>query len=98
MPEINTELNTVKELVEKVLSRNVATRSNDTKLYLECCKELGCKTMKDIERMNLSIITVHKLRQVIQNKEGHYNPAKEVLAIREKRHVSIREYMVRVGN
>lgn len=98
MGQVETELMTVKELVEKVLSRDIESRSNDTKLYLRCCEELGCKTMNDIEKLNLSIITVHKIRQVVQNKDGHYKPSKEVLDNREKRRTTIAEYMSRINH
>lgn len=91
------ELNTVKELVEDVLAKDVLSRGNDTRLYVECCKELGCETIDDIESINLSIISVHKLRQAIQNKEGNYKPSEEVLANRSRRRVPIKEYMARLG-
>lgn len=98
MVTVEKEFNSVKELVESVLAWNIESRSNDTKLYVECCKELGCKTISDIEKLNLSIITVHKIRQVIQNTDGKYKPSQDVLDNRDRRRQSIRDYMSRLGN
>lgn len=72
------EFESVKELVLRVLSKNKEARNNDTILYIACCEHLGAKSIKDIKKMNLSIITVHKLRQKIQNQEGLYLPSDNV--------------------
>ena len=87
------ELNTVKELVLHILKTKPKTRNSDTLLYLEACKHIGAKTIDDIERIGLSIISVHKIRQVIQNKEGLYLPDKKVKEERSRRKLEVRDYM-----
>lgn len=87
------ELATVKDLVLHVLKTKPNTRNSDTLLYLEACKYIGAKTIEDIERIGLNIISVHKIRQVIQNKEGLYLPDKEIRSERKRRSSDIREYM-----
>jgi len=95
---ITSELDTIKELVISVLAENANTRSNETLLYLECCKKLGAKTMDDLQKMNLSIITVHKLRQVIQNKDGLFRSEEKVRKHRVNRASKIKEYMIRLNH
>lgn len=85
------ELKTVKDLVESVLKDNIETRANDTLLYMECVKKLGAKTLEDVEEINLSIISVHKMRQIIQNKHNMYLPEKEVVKNRLSSAKEIRE-------
>lgn len=92
--DVKKELDTIKDLVKYVLKNNIDTRDNDTKLYLECCKLLGCNTLDDVYRLNLSIVSVHKIRQVIQNKEKLYEPSPSIKKIRKSRRTKIRDYMV----
>lgn len=94
--DIANELDTVKQLVTRVLSENKATRNNETLLYLECCRKLGAKSIDDIEKMNLSIITVHKMRQVIQNKDGLFKSDVEVRKQRANRATKIKDYMCKL--
>lgn len=94
MNNVTTELNTIKDLVYHVLANNPDTRSNDTKLYVQCCKELGAKTLDDINRIGLSIISVHKIRQVVQNKENLYLPDENVTKVRKQRALEIKDYML----
>ncbi|TVX85988.1 hypothetical protein [Paenibacillus agilis] len=93
MNKIENELNTVKDLVLHVLSCNPETRSNDTLLYLECCKVLGATDMTDLESLNLSIVSVHKMRQVIQNKDKQFMPDEEAIQVRKRRSREVRQYM-----
>lgn len=88
------ELRTVKELVEHILENKPETRNSDTLLYLESCKYLGAKSLEDLERIKLNIITVHKIRQVIQNKEGRFLPDKKVKEERNRRRWEVRDYMI----
>jgi hypothetical protein len=90
---VTTELNTVKDLVLHVLKNKPETRNSDTLLYLECCKALGATSIKDIEDINLSIISVHKLRQVIQNKDKQFMPDENVKEVRKARARLVRQYM-----
>ena len=90
---IETEFNTLKELVLFVLEEVPATRDSDTILYLYCCKALGCESMLDMLDLELNIISIHKIRQVIQNKEGRFLPSNNVKSIREERELEIKKYM-----
>lgn len=93
MSSVAVELNTVKDLVLYVLGSMPETRSNDTLLYLECCKVLGATSMEDIQDLNLSIISVHKIRQMIQNKDKMYMPDEKAKEVRKKRASEVRQYM-----
>lgn len=77
MKNLRKEYGSLKELLKRVLAKCPETRSDDTKLFIQCCKELGATTLDDLYNMNISIISVHKTRQVIQNKEKLYQPAKK---------------------
>lgn len=92
------ELNSTKELVEFVLDKYPETRHSDTMLYLQCGKLLGAKNINDLERLNLNIISIHKARQVIQNKENKFLPTEDVLKIRQQRAKSVKDYMGRLNN
>lgn len=94
---IKQELNTVKDLIIHILKHKPNTRNSDTLLYLETCKYLGAETIDDMMALDLNIITVHKIRQVIQNKEGLYLPDKEITRERKRRKVEIKDYMARIG-
>lgn len=91
---VKQEFDNVKNLVTYVLENYPITRSNDTLLYLECCKVKGCRTIDDIKDINLSIISVHKIRQKIQNKEGLYLPDNPVINNRKNRAEEVKEYML----
>jgi len=91
---ITNHLNTIKDLVEHTLEYYPETRANDTTLYLKCCEELGAKDLKDLHIMDLSIISVHKMRQVIQNKEGRFKADVNVQMARHRRASDIKDYMV----
>lgn len=86
------DLITVKQLVETILEKQPKTRNNDTDLYFACCRELGAKTLEDAEKIGLSIISVHKLRQKIQNTEGKFQPEVETSKVRQENEERMREY------
>ncbi|MEC1768299.1 hypothetical protein [Schinkia azotoformans] len=89
-----SEFNNLKELIESILEHNEECRSNDTKLFVECCKHLGVKTLDQISDSGINMISVHKLRQVIQNKEHKFLPSDSVIENRSKRNFDIKKYMV----
>lgn len=91
--DVKLKFDSYKELVKFVMSEKEETRSNDTLLFLYCCVYLGAKTIKDMKKLNLNIITIHKTRQIIQNKEGLYRPTEAVQWIREERDGAVRDYM-----
>ena len=91
---VEKEFNTVKELAEYVLENNPKTRNSDTVLYVEICKLLGAKSIDDIPKIGLNMVTVHKVRQVIQNKDGKYLPDEVTKEIRKARNSSIKSYMI----
>ena len=90
---VKRELETMKELVTHILKTQPKTRNSDTVLYIECCKYMGATTLEDLESLGLNIITVHKIRQVIQNKDGLFPPDKNVKEERARRRFSIKGYM-----
>lgn len=94
---VKKEFDTVKELVLYILENYPETRNSDNKLYLQCCKYLGAKTIDDLEKINLSIVTTHKIRQKIQNRDGLFRANKDVEEIRFERAREIKDYMVGWG-
>lgn len=88
------EYKTVRQLVLSILERYPGTRDNDTLLYLQCCNELGAYNSNEMKRLNLSIITIHKIRQKIQNKEGLYKPSDKAKEIRYVKQQDIKSYMI----
>jgi hypothetical protein len=90
---ISEEFDSIKDLLYAVLKDHPETRNSDTKLYIKCCEILGAKTTTEMLELPISIISVHKIRQVIQNKEGLYLPDEKVKKIREERNVEARDYM-----
>lgn len=91
---VRKELNTVKDLVISVLAEYPLARNNDTYLYEKCCEKLGGVYLTDITKIGLNMISVHKIRQVIQNKENMYLPTENVSKKRRQRAIDIREYMI----
>ena len=91
-----TELNSVKKLVLHVLEQYPETRNSDNKLYIQCAKELGAETIDDLMEIKLNLITLHKTRQVIQNKHLMFLPTKEVAEERSERQLTFRDWMVEV--
>lgn len=92
------EMKTVKDLITYILKTQPHTRNSDTQLYIEACKHLGVKDLDDMSKLGLSIISVHKARQVIQNKEGLYQADEKVLKERGRRRYEIKDYMKQFKN
>lgn len=90
------ELNGVKKLVLKVLENYPETRNSDTMLYIQCAKELGAYTVDDLMGIKLNIISIHKIRQLIQNRDGMYLPTEDVKQARVERQMSFKEFMLEV--
>jgi hypothetical protein len=65
----------VKKLVTDVMKECLKARYDDTYLYLKCCEKLGATEADEMYSTGISIISVHKLRQVIQNKQNKLKPA-----------------------
>lgn len=93
---IETEFSSMKQLIMHVLEHYPETRNSDTLLYIRICEHLGARTLDDLSKLNVNIISVHKMRQVIQNKLGMWKPSDEVQEVRNKRNVEIREYLCRL--
>lgn len=91
---VKKEMETVKQLVEHILESKPKTRNSDTLLYLEACKYLGAETLDDIETINLNVISIHKIRQIIQNKEGRFLPDENIKTERANRRWEIRDWIV----
>ena len=83
----------LKDLICDVLENYPETRASDNKLYFRCCRRLGLDPLKELQNDGLSIITVHKWRQKIQNNMGLYLPEKEVIQQRRIRERRMREVM-----
>lgn len=91
--DIKKEFVKVKDLVQRVLRDYPETRDSDTRLYFKCLRVLGVKSIKDAEDLNLNIISVHKTRQIVQNKMGLYAPSKDIKAERVERAEDARDFM-----
>lgn len=91
---VAAEFTTLKELILQVLRDYPETRSSDNKLFIQCAKKLGAETLDDLSKINLNLISLHKIRQKIQNKEGLYLPDKVVQRERQERHEQIKLWMV----
>ena len=91
------ELDSLKDLVSHILEQYPETRDSDTLLYIKACEHLGARSFDDIKKLNLNIISIHKLRQQIQNKDKLFPPSDKVREYRKKRRSDIREYMSRLA-
>lgn len=76
------------DLVMYVLENYEDSRSSDNKLLCKICELMGIEKVKDLYDSNISIITIHKARQKIQNKLGMFNPDESVMS--ERRRISNR--------
>jgi hypothetical protein len=88
------EFKTTTELVKYILEHYPETRSSDNKLFIKCAQYKGAKTLSDLENIKLNLITIHKVRQVVQNKEGLFLPSEDVLEVRKERAKEVKEYMI----
>lgn len=93
MPNVRQEFGTIKQMLYTVLAKYPETRSDDTLLYVKCCEEMGAKTLADLPKMGISIISVHKMRQVIQNKENKFLPENRVLQYRSQRDAEVKSFL-----
>jgi hypothetical protein len=91
--DINQEFKSVKSLVLFILEHYPETRSNDNKLFVKCAEVFGAKTLKDLEDINLNLISVYKVRQLIQNKENKFLPDLKVIENRKKRQSEIHDFV-----
>ncbi|WEG18662.1 hypothetical protein PQ478_09285 [Alkalihalophilus pseudofirmus] len=94
MSKTRRKLNEVKELVMSVLAEDEKARSNDTYLYLKCLEKKNVETLEGAYNADLSIVSVHKIRQKIQNKEGLFLPSDKVIEAREELNKEVKNYMV----
>lgn len=90
---VTKEFNTLKDTIKDVLERHPETRDSDTVLYFTILQEMGADTLEEAKYMNVNLISIHKARQVIQNKEGLFPPTADIKIIRAKREQEIRDYM-----
>lgn len=90
---ISEEFESIKSLLFTVLKNYPETRSDDTLLYLTCCEVLGAKNLAQAKELPISIISVHKMRQIIQNKEGLFKPEEKVENARRERNIDAIQYM-----
>lgn len=88
------EFKTTKQLVLHVLEHYPETRNSDNKLYIQAAKLLGANTLDDLNKIKLNLISVHKLRQQIQNKDGLFPATDEIKYIRNEREKEIKKYMI----
>ena len=75
------------------MERHPETRNSDNVLYFTILQEMGAHTLEEAKSLNVNLISIHKIRQVIQNKEGLYPPARDIKNVRNHRADEIRDYM-----
>jgi len=92
--DIIQEFKTTKQLVLHVLENYPETRNSDNQLYVQAAKLLGAETLDDLNKIKLNMVSIHKLRQQIQNKEHLFEADEEVKEIRKVREKGIRNYMI----
>lgn len=90
---IKEEFGSMKALIMKALRDYPETRNNDTVLLCKICDMVGISRISELRKSKISIISVHKMRQVVQNKDGLYKPVKEVQEMRDEREGALRDMM-----
>jgi len=90
--EVSKEMKTVRELIMHVLKNYPDTRNCDNKLYVQCAKLLGAQSIDDMTKIGLSIVSVHKQRQIIQNKLHMFKADEEVIKMRKQRQKEMKIY------
>lgn len=90
---VQKEFGTLKEIVKDVMRRHPSTRNSDNVLYFTILQEMGADTLEEAKYLNVNLISIHKTRQIIQNKEGLFPPTEDIKQIRAKRNSEIRDYM-----
>lgn len=93
MSTVAAEFKTTKQLILYILEHYPETRNSDNKLFIQCVKHLGARTLDDLGKINLNMISVHKLRQRIQNVEKLFPPTNKVKEVRSERQREIKKYM-----
>lgn len=88
--KVKDKFNNVEDLLKGVMTIYPSTRYNDTLLYLRSIKMLGVKKLEDAERCDLSVISVHKTRQRIQNVDGEFLPPDNVIEARNEKSEQMR--------
>ena len=83
---VSEEFGTLKQYLYYIMEKYPETRNSDNVLYFTILLE-------EAKSLNINLISIHKVRQVIQNKEGLYLADTEVKSNRWKRSSEIREYM-----
>lgn len=97
---VTSEFNTLKDFLINIMEKYPSTRDSDTRLFVQACRELGASSLDDIETLGLNVVSIHKTRQMIQNKLGLCRPSEYVTEVRNKRNFDIKDYMgkVKVAN
>lgn len=94
MKSIKEEFGTLKKLILFVLENYPETRNSDNKLFIQCARELGVTSLDELENgSSINLISLHKIRQHIQNKEGLFKPDNKIQVKRFERSQEIRDYM-----
>ncbi len=91
---MNNDINTIKNMVHEVLSKDHKARNNDKWLILQTLKEMGFKiyiNYEDLEKMP-SFETITRCRRFIQNQLGQCLPSKQVDEMRNKKQDENRLY------
>lgn len=94
--KVINEFKSVKKLVLHVLEEFPETRNNDNKLFVRCAEMLGINSLAEFEDMDLNLVSVYKLRQKIQNKEGLYQPTEFVRSLRSERQKEIKQVIAAI--
>lgn len=89
---VTQEFKTIRDFILYVLEHKPSTRNCDNELYAECAKMLGAKSIDDMNSIGLSIVSVHKERQIIQNKLHMFEADEEVKRKRKQRQKEFRVY------
>lgn len=82
---VETEYNTLKELVGYVLESYPETRDNDAKLYVQVCRELNLNTLQQIYDYGIAPTSVTRVRQQLQNGENKWVASDEIKELRKSR-------------
>jgi hypothetical protein len=59
---------------------------------------LGAKTTEHLKEIPINIISIHKARQIIQNKEGKYLPDENIQKVRKQRDKEFKAYLQKIKN
>lgn len=90
---IETEFKSMEDLIKFVMEESVDARGNDVVLYIMCCVTLGADSLHDVMDLNLNMMTCHRVRRIIQNEQGEYQPSETTQGRRKKRKKDIEYYL-----